>query len=715
MAGEHEAPDTLPNVERFVGALVMTARAMVLYPQTSEIPLQTARSAEDALEDLLERESELRLSVNKNGLLFHGRALLERSAACEALAFELYRRGLAEVRFRQGASAHDVVAVLSVLKSEPEVVRVSGGFEARLWEQGVTSVTVAEAHFEVIGEDGDEHLDDLEQPPRGKLDELLAAAYAGRSRENVTITRLFNKPSTIARYLTETYADSQSGGSAAAAERLSEMVAVAYESADADAKARLVDSLAEAIAVIDPQMRRTLLVDHAFPEARTSEAMASFVHGLDIDEVCRMLAEGVTESQISRDGLARAIRVLALVSTADRDDILASAAGALRHEGVSDAFIGDVVEQAVPTRLRATAESGSRPSAGQEDAIMRFVDLAPAMRTPHSPHEDPDAADLSEEARRGITDGDVILALVDLVCIDSRESGSVPSVTTLEDTLDVLMERGEVDIAADAAEALREAANDTSLPLEQRERIELVLSRFSRPEDVGAIAQALRVHAQDSVQYKAALRLIDALGAIAIVPLLEQLAKEPDMAVRKTLIEILSRRAEGHVAEVAVRLGDSRWYFVRNVVSILGSTRSPDIVPYLERTLRHVEPRVRRETIRALSGVRERTAAPLLVTALADEDEQNVLLAARYLGLASVYAAVPALTSVARGEGRGNRGVEPRVEAIAALGRIGDASALAALKTLAGKRLIGRGAGAREIRIAAEAAIADIKARGGST
>ncbi len=148
------------------------------------------------------------------------------------------------------------------------------------------------------------------------------------------------------------------------------------------------------------------------------------------------------------------------------------------------------------------------------------------------------------------------------------------------------------------------------------------------------------------------------------------------MAARKSLVDTISGIAPAYIAELGEEVVDPRWFFVRNVVSILGSTKSPTVLPYLERTLRYPEARVRRETIRALSHQSDRLASQMLVHCLYDEDAQNVQLAARFIGQSGVQGAVPTLEQVARGEGRGNRENGPRVEAIEALGRLGATEAL---------------------------------------
>ncbi len=228
------------------------------------------------------------------------------------------------------------------------------------------------------------------------------------------------------------------------------------------------------------------------------------------------------------------------------------------------------------------------------------------------------------------------MAFVTLVLVDHREQQFAAMMAMLEDSLDLLVERGDLAIAADAADALRAAAENPALSEEQRRRVEASLGRLTKPEDIRTMAHALRIYHTGSDENQAARRLLTSLGPLAIDPLLEQLADEQEMAVRKSLVELLSEMAPSYLSEVGAHVSDARWYVVRNVVSILASAHSSATLPYLERTLRHYEVRVRRETIRALSGINDRVAHAMLVNALTDEDAQNVQLAARYLGTAKV-------------------------------------------------------------------------------
>lgn len=702
-------------VERFLRALVAAEKALALYPPTSSIPQEAAQTTVEVLSEALQQSSEVTLIVTKQGLYSEGRQLFPEQTAYESFSMALYNRHLAEVRFHAGTQPGDIIGFLSVVALSPDDLAASGGFGARLWELGVSTVTVTDAHIAVVdsGISADEAAGaDVPKLSRNEIDEILAAAYGGRSRDQLTVARFLGDHMGVAEYLTQTYiGNGDAPDLLSAAERFAELAEIAYEMGGESGRAEMMQALGQAFSELPANIKRQLLMDEVLPEARTNEALASVIRQMDIDDVCRMLVEDLDEDAASREGLARAIRNLSMISMADRDEVKAAAGAAMLGAGFSEGMVGEVLESAAPSRL--TVRESATTSAQSEqpaDAIFKLMDLAPTPQREASEDDDPGLHMVRQEARRGITDGDVIMALVSLVGMDPRHGQFATTMSMLEDSLDLLIERGELDVAADAADALIEASSNELLDTAQRERVRKAITRFMKPEDVKSVVNALRLYKPGAIEYEAARRLLDLMGSGAVQPLLEQLADETDMTVRKSLIDLLSHMAMQFIAELGAYVSDPRWFVVRNVVTILGSTKSSAALAYLERCVRHPDPRVRREVLRALSGISDRMAHDMLISMLFDDDPQNVQLAARYLGAAQAVKALPMLEQVARGEGRGNREAGPRVEAIEALGRIRSKDALPTLEALAGKRSIIGAGKAREIRAAAESAIARINA-----
>lgn len=724
MARGAKSTEIPPVVQRFVKTLIVTHKAVALYPPASNIPLDTAKDAAAALRAALGESSELRLTVDKQGLYYLGTQLFPGNPAYSSLAYELFARNLADVRFHAGTTNRDIVAFLSVLRHPPEAIRTAGGYEGRLWELGVGTITVTEASVALVdgGQGGASGKPEVPRMlSREEIDRLLAAAYGGRQRDQVTLSRLIGDSDLVSSYLTATFADSAASGLLEVGERFSELAEVAYASADSADRQRLLKSLGAALQSVSPEMRAPLLLDELLPEARANEAIASVIRQLELEDICRMLVEGLHDSDISRDAVARAIRTLAQISTVDRMEIVGAAGAAMRAAGISDEVLDEVIAAAAPGRLHIRGLPGVAGHDRPVDTVFRLMDIAaagPAREAGDQESSEGSARTaeleaLREEAAQGVTDGDVIMTLLSLVTLDPNEQSFASTMAMLEDALDLLIERGEIEVAAAACDALDSAAANASLDDSQRERLRRAKGHLTKPEDMRELAHALRTHAPGTREHEAAAHILSCLGSLAVIPLLEQLAEEADMSVRKSVIDMLAVMAPDNIAVLGDRIGDPRWYVVRNIVAILGSTRSPAVVQYIERTLQHPEPRVRREAVRALSGIADRRAADLLIAMLADEDAQNVQLAARYLGTLGVHAAVPALDQVARGEGRGNRDTGPRVEAIEALGRLRAASALPTLQGIARRRALAGGTRSREVRAAAEAAIAKIQAEGG--
>jgi HEAT repeat protein len=447
-------------------------------------------------------------------------------------------------------------------------------------------------------------------------------------------------------------------------------------------------------------------MERMLPGARHDTASALVLGGLTLDEMCDALAYGLGETQEAQAGLSRAVQNLMRLGMHDRDDVLGAAASAMAGAGLSEGFGAAVLEEAHPSQLKIE-KLRPAPEEAALTSVLKLIDIA---STEHTIPIDTDTeiTALRVEARRGITDGDVLGSLVTIAALEKRGEPFASIMSLLEDNAQLLIDRQEFDVAVWAAQALRRASAEEERDEAQRRRIGEVLGLLADKRSIRTITQAMRSYPSSSREHQACRSLIRTLGEHAINGLLEVLAEEPDMGARKSIVDVMADMATPHISKLGAYLGDNRWYFVRNIVSILASTRDPAVLPHLQRTLRYPDARVRRETIRAAAGIRDARAGQMLVAALADEDAQNVQIAARFLGSSRWRGGVTALHQVAQGEGKGNRETGPRVEAIEALGQIGAPESVPILKSISRAGLLSRGR-SKELRAAADSALAAIK------
>jgi hypothetical protein len=705
-------------IERFVKQLNITAKAIRLYPGSSDLPGENAKVAVGILHQVLERQPVVLLTVTREGLLYEGVPIFPETGALAAFAREFYARHLTEVRFHAGTTSDEIVAFMAIIGTPPEAVAAAGGFANGLWERGVSAISVTEASTRIVdaevpadGERGEEPEDGEPWPPTPeRMDEVLEGAAAGRPRDRRLLVRAISHEAVLRAYLRESR--TARGVAPTEAELAGRVSALAHsiQFELPEEREALLRSVAEAVLGLDPRMRQQLLTKRLLGEARRDDVLAAVIRQMSLDEVMATILEDIPGTPEARSGLSRAVRNLALISiSTSRQDVLDAAGAAMQARGMSESDAAKVLDAAAPRHLEMrnlARSSGSQPV----ESVLRLLDLMPGNPPTHA-YED-GAASLRAEAARGLTDGDVLSALVTIATLETRENELASVTALLDESIGLLIDQQEFEVAADAAEELTAAAQDIGFGEAHRRRMLDLLQVLARPEAMRRITTAMRVYRHDSPENAACRRLLAVLGAQTIAPLLEVLADEPDMSARKAMVDLVSGLARDYVGELGHRVVDRRWYFVRNVVAILGGTHDVKALPFLERTLRHADQRVRRETIRAAAGIRDAHADEMLMAALGDEDGANVQLAARYLGLLGVTGAVPALEQVARAEGRGNRENAPRIEAIEALGRIGAPQSARVLEEIARQRglLAGR---TREIRAAASAALVALRAKAG--
>ncbi len=698
MAGPSHQPPVPKTVQLFVVRLSTSMKSLRLYPTGSDIPRRGAVDALEALNAAIGEDSYLELSVGRDGLHYQAASVFPRSESFTTFAREFYKRNLAAVRFHEGVTPEEILLFLSLIIQPAEQVAANGGMEAGLSELGVINVTVAEAATRIVetalpgtlpthDEDEDEQAREPEaqfdEDEQKSIEEILEEAGADQARDRRLLMRALRDKGAVAEYLRE----ARERGSGETIRDLAKRIGALARSTRHEMKedrAAVLSVIAEAIVELTPQERGELYQDHLIDQARRDQALAELIDKLGVDELVDRILGQIDETPEALTGLSRAVRNLAVMNVqAPGESVLNLVVSKLQAQGMNEGFISGMTQAVAPMRISKIEQFKTDRSESVGTAL-RLIDMTPDGSDVFV--FDEAVEPLRVEATRGTTDGDVVECLVAVAMIEKRDEPFSAVMTMVEESVGYLIEAQEADVAADVAEAMAAASSDDSIPESHRTRMRNVLVNIANPATLAAVTNVLRRYKSDSPEYVACRRLITVLGEAVIEPLLEVLANENDMGARRALIEMISVSARNYIAQLGARVTDTRWYFVRNVVSILASTRSPDALVHLQRTVRHNDARVRRETIRALAAIRTAMSDSMLVGALDDEDTQNVEIAANYLGSLGSVPAVPALELVARAQNRGSHEQSARVEAIQALARIADPSSEQVFRDLSHKR-----------------------------
>ena len=131
-------------VESFVKQLYISAKAVRLYPVASSIPRERAAALKTVLTAAQRRLAEIRLCFTSSGIYWEDVVVFPGKQAYVDLGREFYTRNVDHVRFHVGVTERELTDFLSVLLIAPAELAQAGGFEAKVWDLGVSDVTVTE-------------------------------------------------------------------------------------------------------------------------------------------------------------------------------------------------------------------------------------------------------------------------------------------------------------------------------------------------------------------------------------------------------------------------------------------------------------------------------------------------------------------------------------------------------------------------------------------
>ncbi len=216
----------------------------------------------------------------------------------------------------------------------------------------------------------------------------------------------------------------------------------------------------------------------------------------------------------------------------------------------------------------------------------------------------------------------------------------------------------------------------------QRSIAASALERLLTEKIVATMLEQFKRTSLTSQQFQRLQKLIVSLGTRIAPQLLTLMSKEGDGAVRKRLSTLLGRMGEPLLDLLREMVHSSKWYVVRNAVTLLGDLRLDAGLSILDGLTTHPDQRVRRSLIRSLAMIgSNKSVAPLLKLA---RDPAIALRrpAVKALGATKSIEAVRPLLKIAQNFDPFGRQTEIRNDAVSALGILGKKEAIPPLLAL---------------------------------
>lgn len=273
-----------------------------------------------------------------------------------------------------------------------------------------------------------------------------------------------------------------------------------------------------------------------------------------------------------------------------------------------------------------------------------------------------------------------------LSSLDERGVGEVRA--PLDDYFARLVATGDLRRAARLLVVLRDAAAASGSPSKARALTEVV-DTIGRTRAAPMLGPLLDAAADaDAVEREGVAMLLAAIGEPAVAPLCAMLGTPAHDAALHSL-RLLAPR---HPRPLSAFLSDARTEVVRTIVSLLATSRHPDLAACLAPALRHADPAVRRDALRAIAASHAPGTADILLGVIDDALYENRATALDALAaMRDPRVVEPLLRRIADRSFAEASKYEKR-EIFRTLGRIGTQEATGALARILGTRgfLLGR-------------------------
>jgi len=209
--------------------------------------------------------------------------------------------------------------------------------------------------------------------------------------------------------------------------------------------------------------------------------------------------------------------------------------------------------------------------------------------------------------------------LVEILLQENEYSAFSETVTIAEKIQAEFMKLGDLNSAGMILSHLGdvdELLSDKSVQWKERIRNALIMAggweKFSN--------LVLTLNENSSIPSREIINYLGHFGWEAISAIIDVLGELEHHNHRMAVVEHLINTGKDHVDIISKGIFDRRWFVVRNTALILGEIGNDKAIAYLEKAIKHKDPRVRQEVIRGLTKSPETVNIDILITLLWDAD-----------------------------------------------------------------------------------------------
>ncbi len=653
MSEEANPSDALSaDVLDVIRSLVTAIRVVKLYPPNNPIYSQSVQKCRETLSRFLETASEFRLGVQKSVFTYLHTPIGKDAQLNKAIAQDLFAKGIRDIVFCEGMTAKEMQDFFEILTLSTEEMAMKSGISSILWEKGVSNIKIIEAGLdEVITTKTDAGWAERRraETPSFALDPSKAREKMALSGRTLVLGDLMTDPAGFGAGMVA-LAKKTLGEHENVEDRLLALYQEAgrkIQAGQPDQSDTLFTGLAESALSLEEPYREALIAGKLYASVDAENVQD---REDQIEEQVPNEYHEIVTGRFSNAWTAQQVAVLLKKSTGKKTVVPSpppSSPDALSAEALpSD--VGEIVRELAEYTPEEMETLKAMSSVGMESdiieaAVRTLISLIPLVKNPR--HAVPDDKEVALFA--GV-------------------------IHQLEDMQSYLLKKKDYDRAS-----LITRVFHMPVEAEFKPRMMEALKKTASRPFIDSTLTDMRNCTKGSPEYVSAYSYLASVEREATEVLLELIAEETDKTARLALLDILKDVGKNQIAMMGERLSDDRWYFVRNIVNVLGETQGEQALIFLQRAAEHKNVKIREEVLRGLIMIGGKKAAGLLAKFFKDRDPAIQSMAIR--GFTEIKGisggdAEPLVTFL-EGRSLSKRDQQFTVEAIRALGKVGNPAA----------------------------------------
>lgn len=681
-----------PEIQDVMRTLVSAIRTVKIYPPNNPVYFQSIKKSFELLDHFLATAPECAIGVQKTNFSCQRTPVGKEAQLNRTIAQDLFAKGIREIVFSAGVTETELLELCRALALSSEDLAMRNGISSILWEKGAAHVKVTEAGLDdVITMKGS----------RGQFDKTSTRTTATTEgpassppkKEKIFLGRtlvlgdLISDPSGFGLSMLDLAKRTQ-----AEHESVEDRLFTLYQEAGRKIEAEhagesgaMFEGMAKSVLALEPNFRDSLVAGKLYKDLDSEMAAEQ---QSDVEQHLPTALHEVQGGRFSHAWTVQQVATL-LKKSASKKSVPSTpppSPAEVESVPIAQDITGMAEEMAVYSpeemeRLKVLSEAGMESDINQA-AVHTFISLLPLAKNPL--HATPDEKEFTHFS--GI-------------------------VRQLEDILNYLLKEKDYDRAQSIIQAFQLPVDPAFQP-----RLKEALKKTSSRSVIMAAIGELRKHPKSSREYESAYAYVAKLERETTEVLLELMAEEQDRMARMFYLDLLKDVGRNQIALLGELLTDERWYFVRNIVSVLGESKADQAIAFLRKAADHENVRIRQEVVKGLLTIGGKKAASILAKLLRDKDVS--------VQVAAIHAFVdfPGIGTeeskplIAFLEDRSLRKKEQELtlEAIKALGKIGGREAMESLEKYSIIRWWKPRKPQKELKGAAEQAIEEITRRQGN-